>query len=56
VGGTYEAVLQTVFKVADAVMLPSVQAIGIGVPSVVDVDTGTVYDVQNIAGMEGSAA
>ena len=49
VGGTYEAVLQTVFKVADAVMLPSVQAIGIGVPSVVDVDTGTVYDVQNIA-------
>jgi glucokinase len=46
--GTKEAVLQTLYNVADAVMQPSVEAIGIGVPSVVDVDTGTVYDVQNI--------
>jgi glucokinase len=47
-GGTKEAVLQTVYNVADAIMQSSVAAIGIGVPSVVDVDTGIVYDVQNI--------
>jgi glucokinase len=46
--GTYDAVLQTVYGVTDAVMHASVQAIGIGVPSVVDVETGVVYDVQNI--------
>src|SRR4051794_20002583 len=46
--GTYDEVLQTLFKVTDAVIHDSVQAIGIGVPSVVDIETGVVYDVQNI--------
>ena len=32
----------------DAVITPEVSAIGIGVPSVVDVRTGTVYDTANI--------
>jgi glucokinase len=45
---SYEEVLQTVFRVADATMRDTIVAIGIGVPSVVDVATGTVYDVQNI--------
>ena len=46
--GSYDEVLQTLYKVTDAVMQDSVQAIGMGVPSVVDIETGVVYDVQNI--------
>src|SRR4051794_32229684 len=46
--GTYDDVLQTLYKVTDAVMQDSVKAIGLGVPSVVDIETGVVYDVQNI--------
>jgi glucokinase len=46
--GSYDEVLQTLFHVTDAVMQPTVAAIGIGVPSVVDLEKGVVYDVQNI--------
>jgi glucokinase len=46
--GSYDEVLQIVFGVADAAVDATVTAIGIGVPSVVDVETGVVYDVQNI--------
>jgi glucokinase len=33
----------------ESVMVPGIIGIGIGVPSVVDIDTGTVFDVTNIA-------
>ncbi|HUQ96651.1 MAG TPA: ROK family protein [Chitinophagaceae bacterium] len=46
--GSYDSILQTVYAVTDTVVTSSVAAIGIGVPSVVDLDTGVVYDVQNI--------
>ena len=46
--GSYDDVLQTLFTITDAVMQGPVAAIGIGVPSVVDLETGIVYDVQNI--------
>lgn len=43
--GTVEEVLNDVYKVVDALMNDSIKAIGIGVPSVVDVKEGIVYDV-----------
>ena len=43
-----EEVMEEIFSVADLLMSPSVTAIGIGVPSVVDLEKGIVYDVQNI--------
>src|SRR3982750_4249842 len=43
-----EEVLQDVFAVTDALITNDVVAIGIGVPSVVDVEEGIVYDVQYI--------
>lgn len=46
--GSYDDVLQTLFQVTDAVMNDAIAAIGMGVPSVVDIDSGIVYDVQNI--------
>lgn len=46
--GTKEAVLQDVYDITDGLFNTSVVAIGIGVPSVVDVSEGIVYDVQNI--------
>ena len=46
--GTEEEVLQDVFAVTDALITKEVAAIGIGVPSVVDVEEGIVYDVQYI--------
>lgn len=46
--GTVEEVLQDVFDITDALISPSVAGIGIGVPSVVDVQKGIVYDVQYI--------
>jgi len=46
--GSYDEVLQALFNLADQVVNKAVVAIGIGVPSVVDVETGVVYDVQNI--------
>ena len=46
--GTEEQVLQDVFTIIDALITSDVEAIGIGVPSVVDVEKGIVYDVQHI--------
>lgn len=46
--GSVEDVLNDIYQVIDALIDPSVKAIGIGVPSVVDVDEGIVYDVQYI--------
>lgn len=46
--GTEEQVVDEVKAVISAVMTESVSGIGIGVPSVVDVERGIVYDVQNI--------
>ncbi|MBX2875392.1 MAG: ROK family protein [Saprospiraceae bacterium] len=46
--GTAEQVVQEVKTVISAVMTDAVGGIGIGVPSVVDVEKGIVYDVQNI--------
>ena len=43
--GTVEDVLNDVYQVVDALMDNSIKAIGIGVPSVVDVKEGIVYDV-----------
>ena len=46
--GDAESVLQQLFQVTDAIMDKTVQAIGIGVPGLVDESSGTVYDVVNI--------
>lgn len=43
-----EITLANLFKGLDELMTASVKAIGIGVPAVVDLDSGIVYDVQNI--------
>jgi glucokinase len=46
--GSAEEVLDDVFILTDKLINDDVAAIGIGVPSVVDVDEGIVYDVQYI--------
>ncbi len=46
--GTVEEVLQVIYNLVDPLMNEQVKAIGIGVPSVVDIEKGIVYDVQNI--------
>jgi len=46
--GTAEEVLEDLFRAIDAVMGPDAAGIGAGVPSVIDLATGTVHDVQNI--------
>lgn len=46
--GTVEEVLDDIFEVVDTLADDSIAAIGIGVPSVVDVEQGIVYDVQYI--------
>lgn len=46
--GTVNEVLEDIFRVTDSVMDNTVKGIGIGVPSVVDIDEGIVYEVQNI--------
>lgn len=43
-----EQVLEEVFQAIDTVMDDTIAAIGCGVPSVVDVDTGIVHAVENI--------
>jgi glucokinase len=43
-----EEVMQDIFALTDQLINGSVNAIGIGVPSVVDLEQGIVYDVQNI--------
>lgn len=46
--GTVDEVLQSIYSLIDNWMDNSITAIGIGVPSVVDLTTGVVYNVQNI--------
>ena len=46
--GKADLVLQDMIEAIRAVWTPEVSAIGVGVPSVVDVEQGIVYDVQNI--------
>jgi glucokinase len=46
--GTVEEVLEDIYAIVDLLMEKEVVAIGIGVPSVVDVEQGIVYDVQYI--------
>ncbi len=46
--GSMEDVLEDLFGVLDGVMRPGLAGIGAGVPSVIDLSTGTVFDVQNI--------
>ena len=46
--GSVEEVLSDVFDIIDGLKDNDMAAIGIGVPSVVDVEKGIVYDVQHI--------
>lgn len=46
--GNVEEVLRILYHQIDKILNSSVKAIGIGVPSVVDVEKGIVFDVQNI--------
>ncbi len=46
--GTEQQVLEDVFFIIDSLINDDVKSIGIGVPSVVDVEEGIVYDVQHI--------
>ena len=46
--GTVEEVLEDIYAIVDLLIESEVAAIGIGVPSVVDVEQGIVYDVQYI--------
>ncbi len=46
--GSADSVLDDLYRLTDSVFDPSVEAIGIGVPSVLDLEKGIVYDVQNI--------
>ena len=46
--GSVEEVLNVMYKLIDPLVNKEVRAIGIGVPSVVDIENGIVYDVQNI--------
>lgn len=46
--GAVEDVLNDIYQVIDALLAPDTTAIGIGVPSVVDVEQGIVYDVTYI--------
>ena len=46
--GSEEQVVAEVISTIEEVFEPSVVGIGVGVPSVVDIERGIVYDVQNI--------
>lgn len=49
--GSPESVMERMYEVIDAVWTSGVRGIGVGVPSVVDVAEGIVFDVQNIPSM-----
>ena len=51
-GGSVESVMDALYSVIDPIFDESISGIGIGVPSVVDVEKGVVYDVQNIPSWE----
>ncbi len=46
--GSVEEVLQVIYGLVDPLISQNIKAIGIGVPSVVNIEKGIVYDVQNI--------
>jgi glucokinase len=46
--GAEEIVLKEICKTIDDVIQTDVQGIGVGVPSVIDIENGIIYDVQNI--------
>jgi len=46
--GSVEDVLNMMYELVDPLVGENIKAIGIGVPSVVDIENGIVYDVQNI--------
>ncbi len=46
--GTVDDVMEDIFSILDPLVKEGAQAIGIGVPSVVDISKGIVYDVQYI--------
>ena len=46
--GTVEDVLRNIYSVVDPLIEKNIEGIGIGVPSVVNVEKGIVYNVQNI--------
>lgn len=51
-GGSEQAVLEQIYFLLDRMPVEQVMSIGAGVPSVVDVDGGIVYDVVNIPSWE----
>jgi glucokinase len=46
--GSEQDVIEDIFSAIDPIMRPDVAGIGAGVPSVIDLKAGIVYDVQNI--------
>lgn len=50
--GSAEQVMDQICDLATQVWSDDVEAVGVGVPGVVDVETGVVYDVQNIPSMK----
>jgi len=46
--GSVDEVLKELFSLVDKLISPSIKAIGIGVPGLVDTDEGIVFDVVNI--------
>ena len=46
--GSEEEVLNIIYKLIAPLVNENIKAIGIGVPSIVDIENGIVYDVQNI--------
>src|SRR5688572_4577729 len=46
--GTVQEVMQQLFQLIDGQVDASVEAIGVGVPGMVDKESGMVYDVQHI--------
>jgi len=46
--GSVDEVLKDLFSLVDQLISPSIKAIGIGVPGLVDTENGIVYDVVNI--------
>jgi glucokinase len=46
--GSVDGVLKDLFSLVDKLISPSIKAIGIGVPGLVDTENGIVYDVVNI--------
>ncbi len=50
--GSVEEVLAQIFDLIEEVLLPEVTGIGIAFPSIMDVERGIVYDVQNIPNLK----